>query len=61
MMNTLKYQTWYEFKKDLQKEAKHSILNEEWLKIKPQQPLPWDRSCIKSALLKLSSLENSAN
>ena len=53
-MNKSSYFTWYEFKKDLQKEARHSILNREWLQIKPREPLPWDDSFMQSTLLKLS-------
>ena len=53
-MNKSSYVTWYEFKKDLQKEASHSILNREWLQIKPREPLPWDDSFVQSTLLKLS-------
>ena len=53
-MNKASYFTWYEFKKDLQKEAKYSILNREWLQIKPRAPLPWDSSFVQSTLLKLS-------
>jgi hypothetical protein len=52
------YLTWYEFKKDLQKEARHSILNQEWRQIKPQEPLPWDKSYFRSALSKLASRKN---
>jgi hypothetical protein len=53
-MNKTLYLTWYEFKKDLQKEAKHCILNQEWLQIKPRNPLPWDASFVQLTLLKLS-------
>ena len=53
-MNKASYFTWYEFKKDLQKEAKYSILNREWLQIKTRAPLPWDSSFVQSTLLKLS-------
>ena len=53
-MNKASYLTWYEFKKDLQKEARCSILNKEWLQIKPREPLPWDSSFVQSTLLKLS-------
>ena len=52
-MNKSSYVTWYEFKKDLQKEVRHSILNREWLQIKPRAPLPWDDSFVQSTLLKL--------
>jgi hypothetical protein len=53
-MNKASYLTWYEFKKDLQKEANCSILNREWLQIKPRAPLPWDGSFVDSTLVKLS-------
>ena len=49
-MNKSSYVTWYEFKKDLQNEAKYSILNREWLQIKPRDPLPWDDSFMNTAL-----------
>jgi len=52
-MNKASYNTWYEFKQDLQKEAKYSILNREWLQIKPREPLPWDSSSMQSTLSKL--------
>lgn len=47
------YPTWYEFKKDVQKELGRSILNQEWLRLKPKKPLPWDESCKQSTLAKL--------
>jgi len=53
-MNKASYVTWYEFKKDLQKEANYIVLNKEWLQIKPRAPLPWDGSFVQSILLKLS-------
>ena len=55
-MNESLYPTWYEFKKDLQKELGRSILNKEWLRLKPGKPLPWDES---SRQLTLSSLRKS--
>ena len=55
-MNKASYLTWYEFKKDLQKEAKNSILNREWLEIKPKGPLPWNSSFLQSTLLKLAKV-----
>ena len=51
------YPTWYEFKKDLQKEIGHSILNQEWLQLKPKEPLPWNDSCFQTAMLKMSHKE----
>jgi hypothetical protein len=50
------YPTWYEFKKDLQKELGRSILNQEWLHLKPEKPLPWNYSCFQTALKKLEAV-----
>ena len=47
------YPTWYEFKEDLQKELGRSMLNQEWLYVKPEEPLPWNNSCFQEVLLKL--------
>ena len=47
------YPTWYEFKEDLQEELGRSMLNQEWLHIKPEEPLPWNNSCFRVVLLKL--------
>ncbi len=52
-MQKAQYPTWYEFKEDLQKEVGHSILNQEWLCLKPEAPLPWNDSCFHAVLLKL--------
>lgn len=60
-MDKSQYVTWYEFKRDLQKAAKQSILNKEWLQIKPREPLPWDDSFMQSTLSKLSSSKSSIN
>jgi hypothetical protein len=57
-MNKSQYVTWYDFKKDLQKEVKHSILTKEWLQIKPRAPLPWDNSFIESTLHRIYSSKN---
>jgi hypothetical protein len=53
-MQKLIYPTWYEFKEDLQKELGRSMLNQEWLQIKPEEPLPWNNACFRVVLLKLS-------
>ncbi len=47
------YFTWYEFKKDLEREAGRSVLNPQWLRVKPAAPLPWTESQLHCALLKL--------
>ena len=36
------YDTWYEFKKDLEKCLGYHLTNWEWLEVKPQSPLPWN-------------------
>lgn len=48
----LLYMTWYDFKKDLEKRLGHSLLNWYWLEVKPQAPLPWDKSHLKAALMR---------
>jgi hypothetical protein len=55
-MNEL-YPTWYAFKKDLQKEFGYPVLNQEWLFVKPREPLPWNNSCLQASLSKLSQLD----
>jgi hypothetical protein len=47
------YPTWYEFKEDLQKELGRSMLNQEWLRVKPEEPLPWNNSCLQAIILNL--------
>ena len=49
----VEYPTWYAFKKDLEKETGRTVLNDDWLNIKPQTPLPWSRDNLKSAVEKL--------
>lgn len=51
------YATWYEFKKDLERRAGHSLLNAEWLKVKPAAPLPWHESSLRSSLTMLEHIE----
>ena len=51
------YATWYEFKKDLERHAGHSLLNAEWLRIKPAAPLPWGQSRLRSSLVRLELIE----
>ena len=47
------YYTWYEFKKELESLYGYPVLNTLWLQVKPQKPLPWNKSNILSALSKL--------
>ena len=49
------YMTWYEFKKDLEKQLGCSLSNWRWMDVKPKAPLPWDDSQLNAALQALSS------
>ena len=52
--NTTLYMTWYDFKKDLERRSGHSILNEDWFRVKPKTHLPWTSANLQSSLLKLT-------
>ena len=52
------YLTWYEFKKDLERQVGHSVLNADWLQVKPAAPLPWDGSRLNAALRRLGQMKN---
>ena len=49
------YMTWYEFKKDLEKQLGYSLSNWWWIDVKPKAPLPWDDSQLKASLSALSN------
>ncbi len=40
----MEYDTWYEFKRECEKRLGHSLLNQTWLRVKPETALPWDDS-----------------
>ena len=44
------YSTWYGFKQDLEKLSGRSILNRDWLEVKPEAPLPWNTNDLQAAL-----------
>ena len=44
------YETWYEFKKELEKNLGCILLNWRWLEVKPKAPLPWDNSHMQVAV-----------
>ena len=52
-----KYMTWYDFKKDLESLCGQPILNDLWLKIKPQTALPWNNSHIRASYVFKESLK----
>lgn len=49
-----KYDTWYDFKRDLETLCGHPVLNTLWLRIKPRTALPWNKSNLRSTLSKLN-------
>ena len=53
---TSEYETWYEFKKDLEKTLGYVLLNRHWLEVKPKAPLPWDNSYVQAAILVAATL-----
>ena len=50
MDSSMQYATWYEFKKEFERRLGYSMLNWNWLQVKPQTPLPWNDSHMKAAL-----------
>jgi hypothetical protein len=49
------YETWYEFKHELQGRSGLIVLNGLWREVKPTVPLPWCEIQMKKALSQLSS------
>jgi hypothetical protein len=49
------YETWYAFKKELQRRSGLTVLNQLWFQTKPRAPLPWYEHHMKTALTGLSS------
>ncbi len=45
------YETWYEFKRDLQARVGHGIYPSEWLRVKPKKALPWNAATMNSIVL----------
>ena len=52
------YSTWYDFKKELERRLGHSVLNLDWLEVKPRAPLPWNNANMRTTLSTLARLEN---
>ncbi len=48
------YETWYEFKRELQGRSGLIVLNALWREVKPAVPLPWCELQMKKALSQLS-------
>ncbi len=49
------YETWSDFKGELQRRSGVVLLNNLWLKIKPKSPLPWSEYHMNEALKHLSN------
>ena len=49
------YETWTEFKSEVQRRSGVVVLNKQWLQIKPQAPLPWYENHMKEALRSMSN------
>lgn len=49
------YETWYDFKRELQKRSGVIVLNKVWFKVKPKCPLPWNDSQMGEAMKQLSN------
>jgi hypothetical protein len=52
--NIVEYETWYEFKRELQRRSGVVLLNELWLRIKPKYALPWNESHMREAMIRIS-------
>lgn len=57
MDSSMLYPTWYDFKKDFERQVGYGLLNWDWLKVKPEAPLPWNGSHMRRALSVLSRTE----
>jgi hypothetical protein len=51
------YHTWYEFKRELERQNNSPILNQAWLRVKPPSPLPWSDKQLRSTVLQLRRLK----
>jgi hypothetical protein len=49
------YETWSDFRSELQKRSGIVMHNKLWLAIKPKSPLPWQSQHMEEALLNLSN------
>jgi hypothetical protein len=47
------YQTWYDFKKELQRRSGIVLLNERWRQVRPEAPLPWNEIQMRQSSARL--------
>jgi hypothetical protein len=48
------YETWADFRHELQRRSGVVLLNPIWLQIRPKAPLPWDGDQMRAALERLT-------
>ncbi|HEX9975889.1 MAG TPA: hypothetical protein VGA82_01445 [Dehalococcoidales bacterium] len=53
------YHTWYEFKRELERQINSPVLNGAWLRVKPASPLPWNNEHLRSTVAQLRRLNKS--
>ncbi len=53
------YQTWYEFKKDLEKKLGHFLPVNIWLCTKPKKALPWNSHDLQTTLAEAIKMQKS--
>ncbi len=53
------YHTWYEFKRELERQNNSPVLNGAWLRVKPASPLPWNDEHLRSTVSQLRRLHKS--
>jgi hypothetical protein len=49
------YETWYDFKRELQRRSGVVLLNKTWFNVKPKEPLPWYNHQMRAALERLKT------
>jgi hypothetical protein len=49
------YETWSDFKNELQRRSGNILLNKLWLQVKPREPLPWYEHQMKEAVEQLAA------
>ncbi len=52
------YETWSDFKFELQRRSGTIVLNNLWLQIKPKAPLPWYEYQMREAMEQLSASDH---
>ena len=55
--NRIQYDTWDDFKRDLELYLWCHLENSLWLKIKPQKELPWNDLDMQTAILNILKIE----